>query len=61
MDYNLVWGLYWTIAWFVAVVIGSGLVEERRLYDVTLSLISGLIISGFIFGVGSLILSRFIS
>lgn len=60
MDYNLVWGIYWVLAWFFAVFVGLYSVEERSLSDLLFILLSGVVTSGVVFGIGSLILGRFI-
>lgn len=60
MDYNLVWGIYWVLAWFFAVGTGASLNTEKSLSDASISLLTGVILSGVIFGVGAGILNHFI-
>lgn len=60
MDYNLLWGIYWLIAWFFAVFIGFASIERKSLSDVTISMIAGIIVSAVVFGIGSAILHSFI-
>lgn len=60
MDYNLLWGIYWLIAWFFAVFIGFASIERRTLTDLIMSLLSGVIVSAVVFGIGSAILRSFI-
>ena len=60
MDYNLLWGIYWLIAWFFAVFVGCHSIERKSLSDVTVSMIAGIVVSAIVFGVGSIILHSFI-
>lgn len=60
MDYNLVWGIYWVLGWLFAVYVGLNSMEERTLTDLFFSLLSGLVTSGVVFGIGSLVLHRYI-
>lgn len=60
MDYNLLWGIYWLIAWFFAVFIGFASIERRTLSDLIMSMVSGVIVSAVVFGIGSAILHSFI-
>ena len=60
MDYNLLWGIYWLIAWFFAVFIGCQSIEKKSLSDFTISMIAGIVVSAVVFGVGSAILNSFI-
>jgi hypothetical protein len=60
MDYNLVWGIYWVFAWLFAVFIGLTSIEQRTLADLSFSMISGIITSGVVFGIGAGILHLFI-
>ena len=60
MDYNLLWGIYWLIAWFFAVFIGFASIERRTMSDLIMSLVSGVIVSAVVFGIGSAILHSFI-
>ena len=60
MDYNLVWGIYWVLGWFFAIYVGLNSMEERTFTDLLFSLLSGLVTSGVVFGIGFLILHRYI-
>lgn len=48
------------LGWFFAVFVGLNSMEERTFTDLFFSLLSGLVTSGVVFGIGSLILHRFI-
>lgn len=60
MDYNLLWGIYWLIAWFFAVFVGAASIERKTVSDLTVSMIAGIVVSAVVFGIGSLILHSFI-
>lgn len=60
MDYNLVWGIYWTLAWFFAVFVTVQSIQEPTLSDISWASLTGLFWSVVVFGVGYFILSRFI-
>lgn len=61
MDINIVWGIYWTMAWFFAISSFCQSLEEWSIGDVVVTLLSSALTTAVMFGIGARILQHFIS
>jgi hypothetical protein len=60
MDPNMMWGIYWTVAWFFAVSSFFNTLEEWSIGDVVVTLLSSALTTAVMFGIGARILHHFI-
>lgn len=61
MAVDIVWGIYWVLAWFFFVIVALQNIEEFSFADIFYSIGGSLLATAITFGIGSQILSHFIS
>lgn len=60
MDPNMMWGIYWLIAWFFAVFAFFDALDEWSIGDVIMAILTACVSTAVMFGVGAKILHYFI-
>lgn len=60
MDPNMMWGIYWTVAWFFAVSTFFNTIEEWSIGNMFMAFLTACVTTAVMFGVGAKILNYFI-